>query len=324
MIVRESVARDAMRLLIWYPVRWLAAVLPLRAGLNLFRLLGDIDCALSRRRKREVESNMASALGRSADDPGIRAAVRQYFRNHYVNQLHIFLYPRLNKGTIRRIHSIEGREHLDGALRRGKGCILLHAHLGPSQLPLFDLGLEGYPMMQVGYLTDEGLSFVGKRVAFRLRGIYENRIPARIVPADGFLRPVMEWVRDNKVLMISGDGAGGGRFIGRHHTPGFLGEPTLFPLGAASLAMKTGAQVLPLFTAQVGDGTYATTIREPISGREDGAGVRTPEELSGTFTRMLEDHVRQHPHLWHFWDELPARRGGRRSGGGREPQPGHV
>lgn len=292
-------------------MRWIASVLPPKTGLELFRLLGDIDHAFSRGRKRAVRANMLAALGGSGDDPRIAEAVRQYFRNHYVNQLHIFLYPRLNGGTIGRIHSLSGREHLDAALRSGKGCILLHAHLGPSQLPLFALGTEGYPMMQVGYLTDRGLSFVGRRVAFRLRTVYESLIPARIVAADGFLRPVMEWIRNNKVLMISGDGAGGGAFIGRHHFVPFLGEPTPFPLGGATLAVKTGASVLPILTVLEGDGTYATTIHGPIDGTADDADARTPEALSEKFAGMLEDHVRRHPHLWHFWDELAARRSGR-------------
>jgi lauroyl/myristoyl acyltransferase len=310
MIVKENIARDAMRLLIWYPVRWLVAILPLPVGLNLFRFMGDLDHALSRGKKRAITQRLRTALGGRADDPRISAAVREYFRNHYVNQLQIFLFPRLTRSSIGQIHTFTGLEHLDAALRRGHGCILVHAHFGPSQLPLCALGIFGYPMMQLGYLTDEGLSFIGKRVAFRLRKIYEDKIPARIISADAFLRPVMEWIRKNRVLMISGDGAGGGKFIGKYRFFPFLGEPTLFPLGATTLAVKTDAALLPLFTVLNEDGTYTTVIHEAIDGSPDSAGNRSPETLSGVFVKKLEEFVLRYPHLWHFWDELAIRRTG--------------
>jgi len=310
MIVKENIARDAMRLLIWYPVRWLVAVLPLRVGLNLFRFMGDLDHALSRGKRRAIMQRLRTALGGRTDDIRISAAVREYFRNHYVNQLQIFLFPRLTRSTIGQIHKFTGLEHLDAALRRGRGCILVHAHFGPSQLPLCALGVFGYPMMQLGYLTDEGLSFIGKRVAFRLRKIYEDKIPARIISADAFLRPVMEWIRKNKVLMISGDGAGGGKFIGKYHFFPFLGEPTLFPLGATTLAVKTDATILPLFTVLNEDGTYTTEIHEPIDGPTESASDRSPETLSAVFVKKLEEAVLRYPHLWHFWDELAIRRTG--------------
>ncbi len=310
MIVKENIARDAMRLLIWYPVRWLVAILPLRVGLNLFRFMGDLDHALSRGKRRAITRRLRTALGGRTDDIRISAAVREYFRNHYVNQLQIFLFPRLTRSTIGQIHKFTGLEHLDAALRRGHGCILVHAHFGPSQLPLCALGVFGYPVMQLGYLTDEGLSFIGKRVAFRLRKIYEDKIPARIISADAFLRPVMEWVRKNNVLMISGDGAGGGKFIGKYRFFPFLGEPTLFPVGAMTLAVKTGAAVLPLFTVLNEDGTYSTVIHEPIDGSPGIAGNRSPETLSAAFVIKLEESVLRHPHLWHFWDELAIRRTG--------------
>jgi KDO2-lipid IV(A) lauroyltransferase len=313
MIVKENIARDAVRLLIWYPVRWLVAALPPRVGLIFFRFMGDLDHAFSRGKRRAITRILRNALGVRTDDPRISAAVREYFRNHYVNQLQIFLFPRLTRSTIGQIHKFTGLEHLDAALRRGNGCILVHAHFGPSQLPLCALGIFGYPTMQLGYLTDEGLSFIGKRVAFRLRKIYEDKIPARIISADTFLRPVMEWIRKNKVLMITGDGAGGGKFIGKYRSYPFLGEPTLFPLGAMRLAVKSGAAVLPLFTVLDEDGTYTTVIHEPIDGSPDIAGNRSPETLAEVFVNMLEGYVVRYPHLWHFWEELTIRRAGRQN-----------
>jgi len=40
MIVSESILRDVMRLVIWYPVRWVLYVLPIRLGLGFINFLG--------------------------------------------------------------------------------------------------------------------------------------------------------------------------------------------------------------------------------------------------------------------------------------------
>jgi hypothetical protein len=39
MIVRESVFRDVLRLFVWFPWRWLIAIIPVRGGIALLRAI---------------------------------------------------------------------------------------------------------------------------------------------------------------------------------------------------------------------------------------------------------------------------------------------
>ena len=306
MIVREGLARDALRLIVWYPLRWLVAAIPIRYGFAIFRMMGDMHYWLSKNKREIIMKNLQSAFGDRVGSIKLSDTARNYFRNHYVNQLQIFLFPRFNRSAIGRFHVFEGLENLDDALKIGRGCILIHPHFGPAQLPLCALGIIGYPMMQLGLPTDEGLSFIGKKVAFRLRLYYESKIPARIVTANSFLRPVMEWLKNNKVLMITGDRAGGGRFVGKFMPVKFFGRPTLFPIGAASLAIKTGSSLLPMFTVIGENNIYKTIIHKPIAlmhnPEEEATSVVTTE-----FVRIMEDYVYRFPYLWHFWDEWETR-----------------
>ena len=84
----------------------------------------------------------------------------------------------------------------------------------------------------------------------------------------------MEWLKDNNVLMMTGDGAGGGKFIGRFIPVEFLGKPTLFPDGAATLAQKMDTSLLPMFTVLLEGGTYKTFIHKPIKYYEGDKGNR--------------------------------------------------
>ena len=180
MIVRESAARDVLRLFVWFPLRWTIAVLPIRWGFAIFRFMGDVKYLLSRRTENSIFKNLRSAFGDTVPDVELARMLRKYYRNHYVNQMMIFLLPRLDNGNVEKFHTFEGLDKLEKALENGKGCILIHPHFGPAQMPLCALGILGYPMMQLGLPTDENLSFIGKNVAFRLRMIYEGRIPAKM------------------------------------------------------------------------------------------------------------------------------------------------
>ena len=50
MQVRESLARDLLRLVVWYPLRLIAERLPPRTALALYRTLGRLHQRLSRGR----------------------------------------------------------------------------------------------------------------------------------------------------------------------------------------------------------------------------------------------------------------------------------
>jgi lauroyl/myristoyl acyltransferase len=111
---------------------------------------------------------------------------------------------------------------------------------------------------------------------------------------------VVERVRD------SGDGAGGGRFIGKFIPVEFLGRPTMFPIGAPTLAIKTGSQLLPMFTIMEGDNTYKTVIHKPIN-LSDQHKDHAIFVITAEFVRIMEDYVYRFPYLWHFWDEWETR-----------------
>ncbi len=295
MLVTESLHRDALRLMIWYPFRWLVHILPLMTTLTLFRLLGTIHYYLGRRGVRRIKRNIRRAFP-DISDGTLRAHALDYMRNHYTDRLHILTYPKLKQGrTIENIIRLRGVEHLDRVLDLGRGAIIVLGHFGPIQLPLFALGARGYKVIQIGLPTDEGRSWIGKNVAFRLRLEYENMIPARIVSADRFLRPVFEHLSQNGVVMMNIDPAGGGRWIGRFAQVPFFGHTIPMALGSSQLSMKTGAGLLLLTLETDAENGYVAVVHPPIENAS-----RDPNPLF----QMYFEQIGRNPGLWHFWDEF--------------------
>ncbi|MGB3976913.1 MAG: lysophospholipid acyltransferase family protein [bacterium] len=299
MIVRESFSRDVARLVIWYPVRLIIKFLPVTFSFSLFRLLGRLHFYLGTRSTENLRKNIL--LGHPAiDRKTTNAILKSYLENHYIDRLHIFTYPRLkSKKEMNKICSIEGLDLLASALNERKGVIIVLGHYGPIQLPLFQLGSLGYPIIQVGLPTDDGLSWTGRNVAFKLRMRYESMIPAKILPADTFLRPLFSHLKENGIVMMNIDPAGGGRWIGRLLWRPFFNHCIPFSLGSATLAHKTGAPLLPLSIKRLPDKTYRFEFDEVIRPEES----QTPEMTLDRLIKWYERVVSEDPGLWHFWDE---------------------
>lgn len=304
MLTTENITRDLLRLIVWYPGRWIITLFPTQYSLALLRFFGDLHWLLSRGKRERVINNLKSIFpDKTADERYFLYISRQYFRNHYVNRLLIFLIPKLSRKNIKQFHTFEGIENLDKALLLKKGCILLHPHFGPLFLAIRALVLQEYNTAALVLTTDEGLSFVGRNVAYRLRVKYEQKIGAKMILANAFLRRLFESLHENAVLFTTGDGADDGKLIGKVMSGELFGRKFLFPKGAALIAKKTGSPILPIFTILNKDGTYKTIIHEAVNLY----GTPNDDEVISAFLEKMEAYVLEYPYLWHFWDEIDKR-----------------
>lgn len=301
MKVSEGIFRDVLRLFVWFPLRWLVLAFPVSTGFKVLRCMGDIHFSLSKGKIRMLEENLARMKGKEKTGKGHDArAMKAYCRNHYIDRLCIFIFPKLGVREIENLIEIEGRQFLDRALQDGKGAVLVHGHFGPVHIPLVVLARLGYRMKQIGLPSDEGLSWIGRNIAYKLRLRYEAMMPAEVIVADTFLRPAFRWLHDNGVIMITGDGSGTERKLGAHETFAFSGHNIRFPLGPALLSQKTGAALLPMFIIPGEKKLYKIVIEAPLTSMETNR--KYAYDVTDQFIKRLEYYVDTYPGYWHFLD----------------------
>lgn len=304
MTIKEGLLRDILRLIIWYPFRWLVSVVPVSTAFSLLTLLGTVHSLAGGGKKQQIESGLKRALGADAAEAG--AFARRNLENHYIDRLHILLYPRLRAREVLARHvRFENPELLSDIIKGGRGALIVQPHFGPVQLTLLALALHGFNPLQIGYLTDSGLSRIGKGVAYRLRAHYEALLPAPIIPANGYLGSVVRHLRAAGVVLTTGDGAGGGVHMGEHRELEFLGSKRALPLGPASLAIRTGAAFVPTFIVTESPSRFRVVFEPPI---EPKYGERDKDALDMTerFVEVAERYIRKYPESWHFWDEVDS------------------
>ena len=249
--------------------------------------------------RRGARSNLRVVTGRRWVEPLIISSYYKFARNWCDIMLMMGLSgPRLQSLVGRRGDS----KPMDDALAAGTGAILVSAHLGNWELGGLGLADLGYPINVLTF-REPDQRFNSDREQMRkergIRFIYVDRddaSPLAIVEAVNALRR-------NEVLAILGDRDGSSKTI----RIDFFGRPTNIPVGAAYLALASGAPLIPVFV-MLENGRYTTVMEEPIFFRgghgQHGSAIRSGMERLMT---VFERYIRAYPDQWYnfyeFWDE---------------------
>ncbi|MGB9082747.1 MAG: lysophospholipid acyltransferase family protein [Desulfuromonadaceae bacterium] len=273
--------------------RWLFPPFTFFWGGLFYLLLSDT--------RRSVRSNLQVVTGRDDVELLVFSTFRKFSHNWCDEML-------LMRFTGEKLQALIGRrsssETLDQALAAGSGAILVSPHLGNWELGGLGLADLGYTVNVLTFREpDERVNELREAVR-RERGvrfIYVDRddsSPLAIIEAVNALRR-------NEVLAILGDRDGSSHTI----RIDFFGRPTNIPVGAAYLALASGAPVFPVFVLMEENGRYATVMEEPIffSGGhgEHGSAIRSGmERLLAVFERYIREYPDQWYNLYDFFGRV--------------------
>ena len=248
------VVKQVAKLVMWYPLRVLVRMLPLRFTWVIGVGGGLLLHAISRRRQRAMAEEFRRILP-AASPAEVARLVRESFVTYAVSEIEVLLYPVLTPARIARIARIEGREHLDAALAAGRGVLLFQAHFGAFQMTMPVIGHSGYTMSQVsalaGSLKDDAETDTHRHV-LDIKERHELALPVHLIPVTGSLRAVFTALAANEIVGITVDGGVGKRPLALP----FLGREAHFQAGGVDIALRTGAAILPAFIyTEGGSGT---------------------------------------------------------------------
>ncbi len=231
--------------------------------------------------------------------------LRDTYRLTMFNELEVLRYPYLNPNTIGDTAVIEGREHLDTALSKGKGAIVLIGHFGANQMIMPALGHVGYPMNQLSapppvwgeILRETRTTPLWERVLQR-RWELEKRLPVRHINVFRFLRPAFECLARNEVLGLAFDGGGGKKWARLD----FLGRKANVSMQPAQIWHKTRAALLPTFVFRdPGEARHRVVITEPLEWQGDG------ERSLQAYADRFGEAVLRHPEHYLYFLALRRR-----------------
>lgn len=300
MVIEENPLKDVYRRIVWGPWRNLLESLPPGWEYRANRRFGLLVGALAASKMGQVRANLERGLGPRSD---LAAIARETMGTHFLNQYASFAFGRVAIDNWDSYLRFEGIEHIEDNVRKRRGVVLLHPHMGPAQLPLCVLGVRGYRVHQIGGGEPAVEKSATGRWATQLRHDLEQRMPVTLHQGGGYLRALLRALKDGEIVLTAADGTGGGKEIGRRYPREVLGQRVGVPVGGFYLAARSGAALHPLHTVRDPErrGRWLSVI---------GPEVRLPDlpiddvlEFGADWTaRYLSEVLSQHPGEWHFWD----------------------
>jgi KDO2-lipid IV(A) lauroyltransferase len=266
----------------------LVGLLPLRVAQRLGSIIGSVWHRFDRERREMTRRHMGRVLGAHADVASAARAVMRSYGRYWAEALWI---RERRVATVMAGTTVEGIENIRSARDRGKGMIFGLPHMGNWEAAAPVSAGEGVPVVAVAEnLPNPRITewFTAMRAEFGIE----------IVLATGrgeVMRRLEEALHANKAVALLSDRDLRGRGI----VVEFFGESTTLPPGPASLALKTGAPLLPVAPYFDGLG-HRVVVRPPIPVPELGSRSEKVADMTQALAREMEELIRVEPRQWHL------------------------
>jgi KDO2-lipid IV(A) lauroyltransferase len=237
-------------------------------------------------------ANVSAAFAERVDSAGAQAVARRSLRNFFRAFVEMLIALETSDDALRLEIPISGREHLDAALAKGNGAIVLSAHLGNFFLLGTRLAIEGYST-HVLVNQPRGGQFAKLMDDYRLQ-IRQRTIHARPRPeALGELNRVL---RQNELAVIIADEYRRGNGI---RVPLF-GRTVSARRGPATLGLRTGAAIVPACMVRQRDDSLRLVIEPELELVHSGKSKAEVRENTLRMTQWVERTVETYPDQWNW------------------------
>lgn len=264
-------------------------LIPRKTAFKLGNFIGQILFLADRKHRKIVIDNLTRSFGHEKSSYEIKILVRRVFKNLGQIIFEIGWSLRLERKDFQKYFNIQGLSNYRNAYKKGKGVLLLTAHMGNWELLSIIMAMAAYPVNVLYRPLD---FFLLDRLFAMIRG----RFGAELIPSAQSMRKILRSLKYGKVvgmLMDQNVDWYEGVFVD------FFGHRACTNKGMALLARRTESPVVPVFLVREKSGFRAEFGSEiPLIKTED---IRKDVEANTQqYNRIIEDFIRQYPDQW-FW-----------------------
>lgn len=261
-------------------------LLPRSIALVIGGWLGTLAYRFASQQRKLAYKHIQQALD-ITDERTIKTNVKKCFSNLGKNMVEFLLFPRMNPKLLRQYVRFEGVQHVENALAKGKGAIILTGHFGNWELLAASISTTVAPLTPiVRELRSPRLNALVSR--------YREKAGYSTIDRDTGVRRALRCLRNNNLLGIVADvdTSVNGVFVD------FFGRPAYTPYSPIAFALKTGATILPAFIVRQPDGTHQAIIEPPLTlercdDKEKELVINTQK-----YTKVIESYIRKNPEQW--------------------------
>ena len=267
-----------------------AQALPAPVASAAAQVSGIVAGRLSTDRRAMIGRHLQRISGDTLTGPALASAVDRAFASYGRYWMESFRLPRQDERALETAMVYEGIGNLESARVLGRGVIMGMPHLGAWDWGGAWLTASGFPLTVVAEALEPP-------ELFEWFTSWRRRLGMTVVPLDRAAGSgVMAALRRGEVvgLLCDRDLTGDGVEVD------FFGERTRLPAGPATLALRTGAPLLPCCVLFEGDhhrGIVLPPIDTTRRGKLREDVVRVTQDLADALAGL----IRRAPEQWHVF-----------------------
>jgi KDO2-lipid IV(A) lauroyltransferase len=265
--------------------------LPLSWAMAFGRFIGWVWYYIIPIRRGVAMHNINRALGQELSKKEQRKIIRELFSNFGMYIAELLRIPYMTLAENEQLVQIEDWEHVDAALERGKGVILLATHIDNVDLGGCSMAMRGAPIAVV-------VKEMGKTAEEFISRVRENT-GVTIVSRKGTKNVIKELLAENKIVTLVID-----QHLSKYRSIvcnffGLLASTTPAP---ARFAFETGATIIPAVINRKEKAGYHHVKIYPPFDLETPYPDRDMNIRHNTerLNRLAEDWIRETPNQW-WW-----------------------
>lgn len=243
---------------------------------------------IGRTRRAIVMDNLRTAFGEEKSADELRTVAKNFYRNMGLFIVEFARIGKLDEEYVKDNVTFKGLSHIDEALSKGKGVVLLTAHFANWELLGAVLAIRGYR-----------LSTVARPLGNRFLNDYLDS--TRIAHGNGVIekkraiRHMMELLKDGGTVGILLDQRTN---LKEGVMVDFFGRPAPTSKGLAAVVARSGTPVVPVFMLRDGMSKFTVECAPPVEVVSTGDKEADIVENTRRFSLVIESYIRKRPDHW--------------------------
>lgn len=297
--IKKKYKRTKKRIKNWFIYILLLLVITLlrkisrASAVRIMRFSGNLAYLFAAGERKKTVRHLTMAFGNEKSPEEIRRTAGNVFIHMGIAAADMIRLPvYIKQGILNQLVDSEGFHHLENALAKGKGVIILTGHFGNWEVGGAWLAQKGVPFKVVGTpLYDPRLDKI--LVGTRNQAGYTN-----IARSKG-TRELIRSLKNNfaVALLIDLDTKVEGVFVN------FFNHPAHTAVGPVILSQRFGSPIVPVFSRMRKDFTYCVAFEKEIelvdTGDSEQDLITNTQKLSDTYEKV----IRKYPDQWIWMHE---------------------